>query len=69
MCRNDAIDIKTFDSEHLQKLAEYYRNLFNCSFKSGNLPECEKVAFVRTSLKQVSESDNLKSYRPLLDKI
>ena len=31
-CRNDAFDLKTFDSEQLEKLAEYYCDLVNCSF-------------------------------------
>ena len=30
-CRNDAFNIKTFDSEHLKKLAEYYCDLVYCS--------------------------------------
>ena len=44
-CRNDAFDIKTFDSEQLETLAEHYCGLVNCSFKSGIFPECEKSAF------------------------
>ena len=34
-CRNDAFDIKTFDSEQLEKLAEYCCDLVKWSFKSG----------------------------------
>ena len=42
-CRNDAFDIKTFDSEQLEKIAEYFCDLNICSFKSGVFPECEKL--------------------------
>ena len=42
LCRNDALDIKTFDSEQLKNIAEYYCDLVNCLFKSGTFPECEK---------------------------
>ena len=64
-CRNDAFDIKTFDSEQLEKIAEYFCDLVNCSFKSGVFPECEKLAFVRPMLKKDSDPDILTSYRPL----
>ena len=42
-CRNDAFDIKIFDSKQLEKLAENYCNLVNLSFKSGIFPEREKM--------------------------
>ena len=64
-CRNDAFDIKTFDSEQLEKIAEYFCDLVNCSFKSGVFPECEKIAFVRPMLKKESDPDVLNSYRPV----
>ena len=51
-CRNDAFDLKTFDSEPIDKLAEYNYDLVNCSFKSGIFPECEKIAFHRPKLKK-----------------
>ena len=41
-CQNDAFDIKTFDSEQLEKHAEYYCDLVKCSFESRIFPECEK---------------------------
>ena len=46
-CRNNAIGIKTFDLEHLEKPAEYYFDLVNCSFKYEFFPPYEKIAFVR----------------------
>ena len=46
-CRNDSFGIKTFDSEHLEKIAEYCCDLVIRSFKSGTFSECEKIAFVR----------------------
>ena len=61
--RNDAFDMKTFDSEQLEKLAEYYCDLVNCSFKFGIFPECEKIAFVRPMFKKDSDPDILTSYR------
>ena len=48
-CRNDAYDIKTFDSEHLEKIAEYFCDIVNCSFKSGIFPECEKNCFCQAN--------------------
>ena len=45
-CRNDAFDIKTIDSEKLEKIAEYYCDIVYCSFKSGIYPECEKKMFL-----------------------
>ena len=45
-CQNDAFDIKTFDSEKLEKLAEKCCDPVNCSFKSEIFPECEKNASV-----------------------
>ena len=51
-CRNDAIDIKTFDSKQLEKLAEYYCHLIYCSFNSVTFPEYEKIVFVRSLLKK-----------------
>ena len=61
-CRSDEFDIKTFDSEHLEKLTEYYCNLVNCSFKSGIFSECEKTAFVWPMPKKYSGPDILNSY-------
>ena len=51
-CRNDAFDIKTFDSEQFEKKVEYYCDLVNCSFKTRIFPEREKIAFVRPMLKK-----------------
>ena len=64
-CRNNAFDIKTSDSEQLEKIAEYCCDLVKCSFKSGIFPECEKLTFVRPMLKKYTDSDILNSYRPL----
>ena len=44
-CQNDAFDIKTFDSEKLEKLAEYYCNPVGCYFKSGVFHECVQNCF------------------------
>ena len=41
-CRNDTFDMKTFDSEQFEKLAECYCDLFTCSFESEIFPRCEK---------------------------
>ena len=51
-------DTKTFDSEKLEKLTEYYCDLVNWFLKSGIFPECEKFTFV-------SDPGVLASYRPL----
>ena len=52
LCRNDAFDIKTSDLEQFEKIAEYYRDLVKCYFKSGIFPECEKIVFIRPMLKK-----------------
>ena len=44
-CQNDAFDIKTFDSEQIDKIAVDFCDLFNCSLISGVFPECEKKSF------------------------
>ena len=64
-CRNDAFDIKTFDSEHLEKLAEYYCYFFTYSFKCRSFVECEKIAFDRPRLRKYGDPDSLNSHRPL----
>ena len=64
-CRNDAFDIKTFNSDQLEKIAEYYCDLVNYSFKSGIFPECENNTFVRPIIKIDSDPDFLISYRRL----
>ena len=46
LCRNDAFDINSFDSEQLEKLAEFYCDLGILSFKSAIFAEFEKVVFV-----------------------
>ena len=51
-CRNDAFDLKTFDSEQLEKIPEYYCDVVKCSFKSRICPEHEKIAFARPMLKK-----------------
>ena len=51
-CRNDEFDVKTFDSDQLEKLGEYFCDIVNCSFKSRVFPECEKNAYVRPMLKK-----------------
>ena len=43
--RNDALDIKTFDLEQLEEIAEYFCDLVNCSLKSG--VGSASTAFVR----------------------
>ena len=53
VCRNDVVDIKSFDSEQLEKLAEYYCDLVNCSFQSGTFPECEKNWFCSANAEEV----------------
>ena len=63
--RNDSFEMKTFDSEQVEKLSEYYCDLVNCSFKSGIFPECKKIAFVPSMLKKNSDQNILNSYRPL----
>ena len=55
--RNDVFDIKAFDSEKLKKLAEYYCDVVNLSFKFGIFRECEEIACVRPMLKKVSYLD------------
>ena len=52
LCRNNAFDIRTFNSERLEKQAEDYFNVVNCSFESETFPECEKTAFVWGMLKK-----------------
>ena len=42
-CRNDAFDTKTFASEPLEKLAEYYCDLVKCSFKFGTFGESKEL--------------------------
>ena len=51
-CRNDALDTKTYVSEQTEKVAEYYCDFVNCSFKSGVFSECEKIGFVGPIVKK-----------------
>ena len=51
--RNEAFDIKAFDSEQLEKLAEYYFDLVSCSFKSKFFPEWEKTVYAGPMLKKL----------------
>ena len=63
-CANDASDIKIFDPE-LGKIAEIYRNLVKCSFKSGTFPVWKKLVLARSKLKKDAAPDYLNSC-PLL---
>ena len=54
-CPIDALDIKFFNLEQQEKLAEYYCDLINCSVKSGTFPEYENFACVRSILEKDSD--------------
>ena len=64
-CQNDPFDIKKVNTDDLETLSEYFADIANLSFLSGEFPDSEKYAYITPLLKKDGDPDEFSSYRPL----
>ena len=64
-CQNDPFDIKKVNTDDLVTLSEYFADIANLSFLSGEFPDSEKYAYITPLLKKDGDPDEFSSYRPL----